>query len=616
MSYNETFTEEYKPKTVKKILALILCTALFFSCFPISAFAAEKEANTPKEEVVYVSLGADGSVKNIYVVNIFDLDKDGKIIDYGRYESVRNMTTTDEISYSSEKVTVDTKAGKLYYEGKLDTNVMPWNVSIKYYINGTELSGEQVAGKSGDLKITLKITENTEYKGDFFKGYALQTSLSLNTKNCRNINAPGATLANVGVNKQITYTILPGKGIDTEITANVTDFAFDGISINGIKLNLNIDIDENAINEKIDTLMGAVKDLNDGAGTLNDGAKELYNGTSTLNGKVGELLSGVGSLADGSATLLDGLNTIDSNSDALVNGAYAAFGGMCSAAGTMINAKLSENGFAAVTLTPENYAEELPRLLEMLSEDNVIALANEKIENMIKNEPETVYRLCLEKLLASQLKELNDAEKEALLNEKLNDLTDDFKRLLEQQFVDSADVKAEIDAAIAAAGEARESISALKAQLDDYNTFYEGIKTYTSAVGDVANGMNTLNDGVGTLNDNAGLLGTAIGQINDGAKALYEGTSQLKTGTQTFLDKTSGLKDEVRNIIDTMMSTALGKDIAINSFVSEDNENVLAVQFVIKTEAVAVEAPLTPPAEPEKPKNFWQKLLALFGIKS
>ena len=58
MSYNETFTEEYRPKTVKKIFALVLCAALFFSCFPISVFATQKEANTPKEEVVYISLAA------------------------------------------------------------------------------------------------------------------------------------------------------------------------------------------------------------------------------------------------------------------------------------------------------------------------------------------------------------------------------------------------------------------------------------------------------------------------------------------------------------------------------------------------------------------------------
>ena len=36
----------------------------------------------------------------------------------------------DEIHQSEDTVTIDAKAGKLYYEGKLDSSVMPWNISI------------------------------------------------------------------------------------------------------------------------------------------------------------------------------------------------------------------------------------------------------------------------------------------------------------------------------------------------------------------------------------------------------------------------------------------------------------------------------------------------------
>lgn len=44
------------------------------------------------------------------------------------------------------------------------------------------------------------------------------------SKNNYLIQADGATIANVGADKQISYTILPGKGLDAEITADVTDF--------------------------------------------------------------------------------------------------------------------------------------------------------------------------------------------------------------------------------------------------------------------------------------------------------------------------------------------------------------------------------------------------------
>lgn len=132
------------------------------------------------------------------MVNIFELDKEGRIIDYGEYQSLRNMTTTDSLEYSDDTVTIDAEAGKLYYEGKLDSNVMPWKVDIHYYMDGKEYTGEEIAGMSGALKITISITENTSCKGGFFDNYALQASLALDTDTCSNIEAPDATVANVG----------------------------------------------------------------------------------------------------------------------------------------------------------------------------------------------------------------------------------------------------------------------------------------------------------------------------------------------------------------------------------------------------------------------------------
>lgn len=55
----------------------------------------------------------------------------------------------------------------------------------------------------------------------------MQAALTLDTEKCSNIQADGATIANVGADKQISYTILPGKGLDAEITADVTDFEMD-----------------------------------------------------------------------------------------------------------------------------------------------------------------------------------------------------------------------------------------------------------------------------------------------------------------------------------------------------------------------------------------------------
>lgn len=50
-----------------------------------------------------------------------------------------------------------------------------------------------------------------------------------------------------GANKQLSYVILPGQGIDTTITADIADFEMDAVTINAIKMNLNISIDTDGL---------------------------------------------------------------------------------------------------------------------------------------------------------------------------------------------------------------------------------------------------------------------------------------------------------------------------------------------------------------------------------
>lgn len=89
----------------------------------------------------------------------------------------------------------------------------PWDISVRYYLDGKEYEASEIAGKSGKLEIHLSIKENTACKGNFYDRYALQASLTLDSEICENISAPDATIANVGSDKQLTYTVLPGKAL-------------------------------------------------------------------------------------------------------------------------------------------------------------------------------------------------------------------------------------------------------------------------------------------------------------------------------------------------------------------------------------------------------------------
>lgn len=281
----------------QKFYAAVLSTALLCSSVPFTAFA---EGDIPKEEIVYVNLKSDGTVKEINVVNSFELKKDGEIVDYGKYQSLRNMTTTDAIAYEGDCVKVNTTAGKLYYEGKLVDNVMPWDIGIRYELDGKEISADELAGKSGSLRVVLYVSKNEQCPGSFFDDFALQASMTLDTEKCSNIRADSATLANVGSNKQVTWTVLPGTEEELVLTADVQDFEMDGIAVNGVTLNLNVEVDDEELMDQVEKLLDAIEQLDDGAGELDDGAGELDGGVEELQSSVqGELQSGAGALDTG-----------------------------------------------------------------------------------------------------------------------------------------------------------------------------------------------------------------------------------------------------------------------------------------------------------------------------
>lgn len=380
-------------KRIKNVISILLVVLLILTLVPNSVFAAEN--NTPKEEVVYINLNADGSVKEINVVNIFDLDKDGRIIDYGQYENLRNMTTTDNIDYKNNTVTIDTNADKLYYEGKLKENVMPWTITIKYFIDGKEYPSNQIAGMSGKLEIKISIKQNKDCDSSFFEGYALQASLTLDTNKATDIQANSATIANVGSDKQLTYTILPNKEKEIVVSANVKDFEMNGIAINGIRINLDIDFDDSTLQKKIDEVIGAVNDLDEGADKLHEGSTDLYDATGKLNTAMGELYTGVGSLNSGASELSNGLATLATKNKELTDGAWSAYEGLCSVAETQLNTQLVANGFEKVTLTPSTYSNVLLGLLEKMGADTAYRttynIALSKVTKEVEAQADTLY---------------------------------------------------------------------------------------------------------------------------------------------------------------------------------------------------------------------------------
>ena len=328
-------------KIVMKTTFVVLCMVITVNS-GITVFAADNDVT--KDENVYVNLNQDGSVSGIYVVNEYTLEQAGKIIDYGNYSSVKNLTTDQKIEISGNQISTDAPEGKFYYQGNMNTKDMPWNIKISYWLDGKAIDAEKLAGKSGSLEIKIQIRENEDCPKEFFENYLLQATVVLDKEKCSNIVAEGATAGNVGRNRQLLYNIIAGNEKDITISAQVHDFEMEGISFQGVPMSFDIDrdsIDDSKITDKTKGLTDSVQKLDDGAGDLKEGTEEvadggtkLKQGISTFANRVSVLQKGGNSLSAGGSSLQSGgqelqagLNQYVAGTESLVSGVKQYMGG-------------------------------------------------------------------------------------------------------------------------------------------------------------------------------------------------------------------------------------------------------------------------------------------------
>ncbi len=378
-------------KLKKNMIVLFIVISMIFGItFPV--FGNEETINyskTGKEENVYVNLKNDGSIKDIYVVNQFLLNEKGNITDYGDYSEVRNLSSSDKITKTENTINFNGVKGKNYYQGKLNSQNIPWNISVKYFLDGNEVSSEDILGKSGKAEIKINITKNPNVNETFFENFLLQTTLSLNTDKCKNIETTGATIANNGENKQLTYMILAGEEKEISIKFDTSEFELkDGISFNGVLMSLVIDsLDTTEVTNKVSELSNAVSKLNDGANTLKSGSSTFKSSLGNLNSSVVSLPGGSASVKNGINTALTGLKTIRANLNVQGNSSSDAEA-IKSQVMAQISSTLQTEPYASMIATNPELLPVLQGLLEQAvtnTANTVSSSYNQKINSTMTN---------------------------------------------------------------------------------------------------------------------------------------------------------------------------------------------------------------------------------------
>lgn len=648
-------------KTYNKIIAVAMAGAICGStAFSSISLAATKSSE--KEEVIYANLTSSGDIEKIYAVNIFE-DKD--IVDYGVYETVKNMNTMDKINYSNGKITIQNSEDKLYYQGVMKQNTqMPWTIKVRYKLDGVEYAPSELAGKSGKLEISISIKENKNCKKNFFENYALQTVVQLDTNLCENIKSDEATMANVGGLKQLTYTILPGNEKDIKITSDVTDFEMSEIQVNGINLNLGLDkdsIDTSSLTGELDKLKDAVNDLDDGANELNDGAKKLDDGAVTLTDGIKTIQEGLdqlnsksSSLTSGSSEVLSALKTIQSSLNNVSTSSKDLK--QLSSASTSIKSGIDSlvNGLKTVDSSIDTYNSSLKKAglnsASELAQKNKQAISALGITST-QRKLYSAYTSGGSQAVSAELAKLaqaGDSEAVALYKQVSAGNTDAVTqyvqaagKLISVETLLKADASYiegssklinGIDAQMSTSSSQTTLMSGAVSLQTNYKKFDASIQDLVSSLNNLMANMTQLKSGINKLTDNYATLDSGIKEYTSavnkitngyskvyegaldlvsGTHSLYKGTTELTDGTGEFKGETSDLDSKVDDEVDSMIDNFAGGDFEVESFVSDKNTDVDSVQFVIKTEAIKKEEVKVEEEKTEE-LNFWQKLLNLF----
>lgn len=290
----------------KRLIATVVLITIIAGNSTVAVYANEVK----KDESVYVTLKSDGTENEKIVSDwIHSSDSNATVTDKSSLEEIKNVKGEEKPVQDGENITWTLKDNDLYYQGK-STKQLPISVSIKYYLDGAEISKEDIAGKSGKVKISLKFTNNNyEEKqiGDkmrkIYTPLSVAGGMALPTDTFKNIKINEGKVISEGNTNVASFAVLPGMketldidGVSSKLNVNLTDTIeveadATNFSLGPIMMAASTMMPElNTVDaaDDIDKLNDSLKMLKDSSDKLLDGTNKLKSGTDSAAGKLAD----------------------------------------------------------------------------------------------------------------------------------------------------------------------------------------------------------------------------------------------------------------------------------------------------------------------------------------
>lgn len=581
-----------------------------------------------KEENVYVISDASGVSKEVIVSDwLKNPEAEDTLTDASNLTDIKNVKGDETFKQDKDgTITWQADGSDIYYQGTTDAQ-LPVDVKITYYLDGKEMKPEDMAGKSGKVKIRFdyenKQTEKVKVgnkEEEVYVPFTVMSAMMLPTDTFSDITVTNGKVMSEGLNNIVMGLAFPGlqdslqidekkledKDIEipsyVEVNAITSDFALDmtlsvvlSDALSDIHLTDSIDLSD--LDDKMDK-------LTDASGELQDGTKKLKDGVDTLNEKTTEFQDGAKKLNDGIVEYTNGVATLSDGIGTLKSGAQSAADGA---------SKLAD-GASQVSQGVNTLTDSLGTLGSTLGQNIAAQTAAQADAQAKVNADEEAIQNAVTSYTTSVAQAAAGAAAYCLQHE-IDPKSSDGQQAIMQAVMENASSDG-ISAAVASLGADAGNLGGATGALTVLNSIGSQLDTSKLAelkagAASVASGASELNSGIGQINSGADQLKSGADTLTansptlvDGAAKLYDGTNQLADGVTKLetgatdlndgmvkFDKdgikklTDALQGDGKNILDRLNATMdAGHDY--HTFTELPDGVDGSVKFIIRTEAI------------------------------
>lgn len=469
-----------------------------------------------KSETVYAVMDADGNTTDVSVSEwLKNEGKSNNLSDYSNLKNIKNTSGDEKMSRDGNKLVWAAKGKDIHYTGDYDGE-LPIKVKVSYYLNGTKVSADEIAGKKGNVKIRFDYDINDSVKENGYsltRPYAIVSAVVLSNDNFTNVTVNNGKAVNDGNSTAVVGIALPGMSDNLQI--DELDIP-DHVTINAKTTNFEIDgtytvADSGFMNDmdttKLDDAAGQVDELESALDKLSDASKKLVNGSSKLAKGANKLADSSSQIEEGTETLKDGTESMKTGSKDLSDGADKLVAG-------------AQDLSSGTTQMKEG----TEALNSSVNGEGGLAGDNGSAKKLSAGAAQVDAGLKqMGKTIAAQ--NTNLAQTAKSISDNLDGVN--TKKVNAPSF---ADVDGALETAIkaAAASGDQDTINALK-------NAKEKLGTYETNVKDTVSSVNTDKQKITTANQKAKAMYQSIAaSSNDDLKKLQDGADELKAGTQAL----------------------------------------------------------------------------------